>query len=55
MELNLQIRKLLSQYGTRRFLEELIDQYIDGTEDYEIKLVEDLQNTLDNYEGRYDP
>ncbi len=53
LELNLEIRKLLSKHGTKRFLEELIDQYVDGVQDYEIRLTEDLQKTLDNYENRY--
>jgi hypothetical protein len=54
MELDKEIRKLLSVYGTRSLLETLIDQYTDGVQDYEIRLTEDLQKTLHNYESRYD-
>ena len=55
MKLELEIRNLISEYGTKRVLEALVDAYVECEQDYLVNLRNDLQKALDMYEYRYDP
>jgi histone H3/H4 len=54
MSLEREVRDLISQYGTKRFLEAAADAYSECSEDYLIQLRSDLSYALRRYDGRYD-
>ena len=48
-----QLHLVVAKLGVKIVLEELISMFGKYTEDYIVKLREDLQTTLKNYEDRY--
>ncbi len=51
----LEVAKLTQKYGFKSTLDALISQFGNQDEllDYEQRLLDDLQKTLDNYKNRY--
>jgi hypothetical protein len=49
-----ELNTLIAQYGTKRVLEELINNFY-GETDYIVRVKKDLEVALAHYEARYNP